>query len=62
METRNFESGYSKKKKKSWTFPWITKRDKFIKINKKKINWKIHVSLLWMKSIWNMIIYWILMT
>jgi len=26
------------------------------------MNKKIQVSLLWMKSIWNMIIYWILMT
>jgi len=29
MATRKFESGYSKlkKKNKSWTFRWITKRD-----------------------------------
>jgi len=26
MTTRKFESGYSKLKKKSWTFCWITKR------------------------------------
>jgi len=35
METRKFESGYSKlqkKKNKSWTFCWITKKGLWINL------------------------------